>query len=202
MSEINNNNESTEQSVEESIEETGGVPEISVSLEVSGMTQTAVDKTLSIEDMAADAKATGDAIANVADDLLDLAADVGAIEDWTGEDIDVSTTDSTSIAEAIGSLEANVGEIQEWTGEDIPVSSEDERTIAEAISDAFASTYPVGTVYMTTEDTLPESIQAVGTWVEIRVPLTWNDIKTGSRSFEEVGVGFTSGTLHFWRRVE
>ena len=114
MSEINNNNERTEQSVEESIEETGGIPEISVSLEVSGMTQTAVDKTLSIEDMAADANATGDAIANVADDLLDLAADVGEIQDWTGEDIPVSSAPgASSIATAIASI----------VGESYPVGS-------------------------------------------------------------------------------
>lgn len=49
-----------EQSVQESIESTGGIPVIAVSLEVSGMTQMPVDKTLSIADMAADSKEVGD----------------------------------------------------------------------------------------------------------------------------------------------
>lgn len=49
-----------EQSVQESIESTGGIPVISVSLEVSGMTSYPTDKTLSIADMAADAKEVGD----------------------------------------------------------------------------------------------------------------------------------------------
>ena len=49
-----------EQSVQESIESTGGIPVIEVSMQVSGMTQTPVDKTLSIADMAADAKEVGD----------------------------------------------------------------------------------------------------------------------------------------------
>jgi hypothetical protein len=59
---------------EQSIEETGGVPEIELEVEVFGMVQTATDKSLTIPDMAADAKATGEAIAN-------LAADVAALFD-------------------------------------------------------------------------------------------------------------------------
>ena len=90
------------QNTEQSIEETGGVPVVEVEMEVSGMTQTAVDKTLSIADMAADAKATGDAIDQVAGDVADLAADVADIEQWTGEDIPLNTEDDApTIAEAL-----------------------------------------------------------------------------------------------------
>lgn len=95
----------TEQSVQDSINGTGGIPVITMSMEVSGMTQTAVDKTLSITDMAADAKATGDAIAEVSDSLADLAADVSGIEEWTGEDIKVdSSSGAQTIAEAIAGV--------------------------------------------------------------------------------------------------
>lgn len=54
MSEINNN---TPASIDD------GIPEVNFELEVSNVIQTPVDDTLSIEGMAADAKATGDAIA-------------------------------------------------------------------------------------------------------------------------------------------
>lgn len=102
-------NNPTEQNVQESIESTGGIPEIEVEMEVSGMTQTAVDKTLSIADMAADAKATGDAINNVSGSVTDLAADVAGILAWTGDDIPLNEeTGAPSIAEAIESIFANL----------------------------------------------------------------------------------------------
>lgn len=106
-------NGSTEQNVQDSINGTGGIPLIEMSMEVSGMTQTAVDKTLSITDMAADAKATGDAIRDVADDLTNLATDVSDIQQWTGEDIRVNTESSKTVAEAIASV----------TGDTYPVGS-------------------------------------------------------------------------------
>lgn len=68
-------NESTEQNVQNSIEETGGIPEITLSLEVSGMTQYPVDKTLSIPDMAADAKEVGDAISDLEAAIADIQAE-------------------------------------------------------------------------------------------------------------------------------
>lgn len=155
---------------EQSIGETGGVPVVEVEMEVSGMTQTAVDKTLSIADMAADAKATGDAIDQVAGDVADLAADVADIEQWTGEDIPLNTED-------------------------------DAPTIAEAFANILENLYPVGSLYVTAANALPAVISAAGTWKEIAVPLTWNDLKKGTRSYIETDNTFQPGNLHFWLRT-
>jgi len=127
-------NESTEQNVAGSIEETGGIPEIELEVEVSGMTQYPVDKTLSIPDMAADAKEVGDKI-----DILQAA-----------------------IASVVG------------------------------------DTYPVGSIYMTVNDEAPDF---TGTWVEIGITATWNQLKNGKRNYVELEEGDTGGTVHFWLRT-
>ena len=90
---------------EESINETGGIPEIEMQVEVYGMVSYPTDKTLSIDGMAADAKATGEAISTVNGDLADLAATVAGISEWTGEDIPLNTSEEApTIAEAIGDV--------------------------------------------------------------------------------------------------
>ena len=155
---------------EQSILETGGVPEIEMEVEVFGMTQVPVDRTLSVPDMAADAKATGDAINTVADNLADLAADVGSIEDWTGENIPLNSQPGAP-------------------------------TIAEAITEFLADVYPVGSIYMSNTMFVPGVIAAIGTWTEVMMPLTWNDIKNGTRGFVARAEGETTGSVHFWLRT-
>lgn len=58
-----------------------GIPEVNFAVHVSNVVQAPIDDTLSIEGMAADAKATGDAIA---DAKADLQEEIDAIE--TGVD--------------------------------------------------------------------------------------------------------------------
>lgn len=117
---------------ENSLVETEGIPEIELEMEVFGMTQAEVDKTLSIEDCAADAKATGDAIADVTADLADAISDIttlaNTVAGLNGTDIPITgEQDADSIQEAIAAVDAK-------TAEDIPLSDDPEAdTIAEKI---------------------------------------------------------------------
>lgn len=117
-------NESNENAVLNSIEETGGIPVIEEEMQISGMTQAAVDKTLSIPDMAADAKETGDSIHAVSENLADLATDVSDIENWTGADIPLNgEPDAPTINEAMQNLVGEaypVGSIYMTTGDSAP----------------------------------------------------------------------------------
>ena len=108
MSELNTNTEqevATEQDVQASIEEMGGIPLIEMEVQVSGMTAYPTDKTLSIVDMPADAAAVGEALNDVQGAVSDNATAIGQIEAWTADDIPMtSEPESPSVADAIGSI--------------------------------------------------------------------------------------------------
>lgn len=71
MSEVNTPENTSPESLDD------GIPEVSFTLQVSDVVQAPIDDTLSIEGMAADAKATGDAIAQA---KADLQEEIDAIE--------------------------------------------------------------------------------------------------------------------------
>lgn len=152
---------------EQSILQTGGIPVVEVEMSVFGMMQYPVDKTLSVSEMAADAKATGDAIAAANEAILDNTNDIQEIENWTGEDIPLSTETGTM-------------------------------TIAEAFNNVISVTYPIGSIYMTTNSS-PPSFE--GEWEEILITATWTQLKTGKRGYAALEEGDTGGSVHFWRRV-
>lgn len=135
-----------------------GIPEISFTVEPSQNVQTPVDKTLSIDEMAADAKATGDAIANVQSAVSDVAADVLVIQGWSGEDLKVdSTQGADTIADAISGINDEITGIKAWTGEDINVNTaQNAETIAEAIAGIQED---IGTIQEWTGDDIPYSAE-------------------------------------------
>lgn len=67
-----------------------------------------------------------------------------------------------------------------------------------AIASIISESYPVGSIYMTVSDSAPTF---TGTWVEIAITATWNQLKTGKRGYAELESGDTGGTVHFWLRT-
>jgi len=180
---------------EESIQQTGGVPDVEMEVEIWGMVQQPTDKTLSIENMPADAKAVGDALESVTEDLSDTMTDVSGILEWTGENIPVN---SGSGAESVASV---IAEILGWNGSNIPVSSAvGAPSIVTAINAVYTNLYPVGSLYVTAANVLPMVLTDIGTWTEILMPMTWGDIEGGQRSYVAKDQS-AAGSLHFWMRT-
>lgn len=64
---------------------------------------------------------------------------------------------------------------------------------------AIAALFPVGAIYVSTSASAP---QFYGSWVEVMIPVTWDDLNTGARDYSDAEETDTPGTLHFWRRTE
>ena len=71
-------------------------------------------------------------------------------------------------------------------------------TAVNALNAAIAALFPVGAIYVSTSDTSPAFF---GTWVEIMIPVTWDDLNTGARDYQTKGENDTPGTVHFWKRT-
>lgn len=148
-----------------------GIPEITMTVEASQNVQTPVDKTLSISDMAADAKVVGDAITDLESAISDLSGDLEDLDAKTGETILISTDDNApTIQDALDEVSESIPEVA----------------------------FPVGCILMTTSDEEPST---VGTWVEIFMPMTWNDLKFGTRNYRAIDDGDEPGMIHFWLRT-
>lgn len=63
---------------------------------------------------------------------------------------------------------------------------------------SIAALFPVGAIYVSTSGSAPAFY---GTWTEIMIPVTWDDLTNGSRDYQAKGENDTPGTIHFWRRT-
>lgn len=152
----------TDQSINDS-----GIPTLSFTVTPSTVVQAPVDDTLSIAGEAADAKAVGDAVADLSADISDNSEDIAAIKNWTGEDIKVNSESDDSIAKAIDDLNDSI----------------------------LGSAYPVGSIYMSISDTVPDF---EGTWQEIVISHSLVQLKNGGANYEP---GTGTGTVHYWLRT-
>lgn len=111
-----------------------------------------------------------------------------------GQNVPVPVDDTLTIpgqaadAAAVGEALAGVAQTAE-TNLEAAVS---------AVNAVIDSLFPVGAIYVSTSSTAPEFY---GTWVEVLIPTTWEDLNAGTRSYGAIGEE-TPGTLHFWRRTE
>jgi hypothetical protein len=188
---------------------------VNVTVEDSTIITVPIDTTLSIAGQAADAAAVGEALRNVrpqvtvdgqtsdaqgvvllyashipvngAQDAETVGDVLERVDGITGEGIPVNgETGAQTVAEAIAGL-------QGANGSTLPVSGE---SGAATIKAAIQALYPVGVIVATTSDTAP--VFGFGTWAEVRITASWNELKTGGRSWE---AGAGSGSVHFWRRT-
>lgn len=111
-----------------------------------------------------------------------------------GESVPVPVDDTLSI-EGEAADAAAVGEALASLAETTAGNLSDAVT---TINAAIAALFPVGSIYANTTGTAPAFF---GTWVEILIPTTWNDLNTGARDYANKGADDTAGTLHFWRRT-
>lgn len=82
-----------------------GIPQIRMTVSPSQNVMTPTDPTLTIAEMAADAKATGTTIANIGADISDLSQQIDGIANKTGDDIPLTGEEgSILISEILPSL--------------------------------------------------------------------------------------------------
>ena len=110
-----------------------------------------------------------------------------------GQSVPVPVDDTLSI-EGQAADAAAVGEALASAAE---TTAENLASAVSGLEDAIKALFPVGAIYVSTSSTAPSFF---GTWVEVLVPTTWEDLNTGTRSYGAIGEE-TPGTLHFWRRT-
>lgn len=178
MSEINN----TPESINE------GVPEVNFTLQVAETIPSPVDDTLSISGMAADAKATGEAIDAAKSDLQ--------------EEIDTAESDlQDKIDTAKSDLQDEIDTAKTDLQEEIDALDDEIDSIHDDISAVAGTLFPVGSIYVSTSSTAPTFGGENWNWQEIMFPATWGDVQNGSRSYVAKSENDVPGNVHFWLRI-
>lgn len=195
------------------------VETVTTTVDDSTVVTVPIDDTLSVEGEAADAKAVGDALALKADadatlssitidgqesdnqGVIVLLAEHIPVDDSENADsiadvladLDGKTAADIPMSSAQGSqsVSAAITALQGKNAANLPMSETDTTTIREMIR----SLFPVGSIYMTTSATAPAFF---GTWTEIKITATWNDLKNNNRGYVE---GTGSGAVHYWLRT-
>ena len=167
---------------QESIDD--GIPEVTFTMEVNDVVQAPIDDTLTISGEAADAKATGDAIAAL---KTELEEEIDTVDDKLP---DLKTELEGEIDDAKGDLQDAIDAV-----------AGDVDDLETALAAVAGTLFPVGSVFVSTSSTAPTFGGANWNWQEIMIPVTYGDLMDGSRSYEAVVEGDVPGTLHFWLRI-
>ncbi len=183
-----------------------GIPKITLGMRASTVLYSPTDKTLSISEMPADAKATGNAITNVRSDVSDVQADVtdlyGSIDDVNDEMMSVKSVQETQ-AEQMVQMQSAVNDavqrVDTLTGVDIPVDpSLDAPSVADKFqqieNNIFIQMFPIGSIYMTSNAIAP-SFPGVY-WEEVVPTATYGELKADAFHFIP---GTGTGSSHYWR---
>lgn len=134
--------------------------------------------------------------------LMDVSSDTVSV----GRMLYGYTAHDASGAMVTGSIQDMAGQTVTPTRSQQTISTNGKHMTGNIVVDAIPNTYytaeealnllfPVGSIYMSTSSTAPTF---GGTWVETKLPLTWNDVENGTRSYSD---GAGTGTVHFWRRT-
>lgn len=137
--------------------------------------------------------------------LIDLTVDTVA----AGKMLAGTTAHDKSGAVVTGNIQDMAGQSITPTRSVQTIATSGKRLTGDIVVAAIPNTYytaeealnllfPVDSIYMSTSSTAPSF---GGTWTEITMPLSWDDVENGTRSYGTPAQGATMGTVHFWKRT-
>lgn len=196
---------STEQSIEQN-----GIPEITFEIDATTTVTQPTDPTLRNEGQPADAAAVGDAIDSIDGDIANLGTEISGLDGRLDTvEAAISPTSATGVLYKtdVDSTLAITGKAADAkatgdaiSGLETTLTTTINTQIESGLESIPAALFPVGAIYITTLAAIPDGLP--GTWVEIVMPLTWQNINAGTRGYTTAGESTPARTVHLFLRTE